>query len=505
MHTVRLKLKTTAYDEFVIDRRFHALSHIHNVLVKHARKALARLEHDQEYLSLLDEYRQLKEKERLSAAEKKKKKETKKRLGQIRKDYGVSEASFQSYIKVCAKQYRKLLSSQQIQKEATRVWRSVDKYLFSNGKQVHFKNYRDFNTIGGKSNENGAVFQKEDMSISWLGLELPCIMPKKEKGRLYLEEALDHRIRYCEIARMMFPNGWHYYAIVYLDGDAPHRQKQIGAGVMGIDPGVSSIAGASDSRLVLQELAPDHPKYNRRIVKLQAYMDASRRATNPDKFLTDGTVNKANHDRWVLSEGYRKARDQLKSLYRQKKAYTKQSHEILCNDLLTDSSDFIVEKMVYRALQRRAKKTERNDKVSVVKDKNGKEREVRKYKKKKRFGRSLNNRSPAFFLQILQRKCQLYGGTYKEIDTQEFKASQYNHVTNEYQKSDLGQRSKQIGGQEVQRDLYSAFLIRNADNTLKHADKEACTRKFGNFLKMQEQLLELMKKDDVSMKQCFGF
>lgn len=38
---------------------------------------------------------------------------------------GFSEYSFQSYIKKCAKQYNKLLSSQQVQKEATRVWQSA--------------------------------------------------------------------------------------------------------------------------------------------------------------------------------------------------------------------------------------------------------------------------------------------------------------------------------------------------------------------------------------------
>ena len=40
MHTVRLLLDTTKYDEYIINRRFHAVSHIHNVLVKHAMKLL---------------------------------------------------------------------------------------------------------------------------------------------------------------------------------------------------------------------------------------------------------------------------------------------------------------------------------------------------------------------------------------------------------------------------------------------------------------------------------
>ena len=36
MHTVQLLLKTSKYERHEIDRRFHALAHLHNVCVKHA-------------------------------------------------------------------------------------------------------------------------------------------------------------------------------------------------------------------------------------------------------------------------------------------------------------------------------------------------------------------------------------------------------------------------------------------------------------------------------------
>ena len=36
------------------------------------------------------------------------------------------------------------------------------------------------------------------------------------------------------------------------------------------------------------------------------------------------------------------------------------------------------------------------------------------------------------------------------------------------------QREKKIGNRKVQRDLYSAFLIRNADLDFKHPDRERC-------------------------------
>ena len=74
------------------------------------------------------------------------------------------------------------------------------------------------------------------------------------------------------------------------------------------------------------------------------------------------------------------------------------------------------------------------------------------------------------FLLELKRKAEAVGGVYAEVDTKEFKASQYNHVTDAYEKIPLSQREKEIGNRKVQRDLYSAFLIRNADLDFKHPD-----------------------------------
>ncbi len=97
------------------------------------------------------------------------------------------------------------------------------------------------------------------------------------------------------------------------------------------------------------------------------------------------------------------------------------------------------------------------------------------------------------------------GGVYAEVDTKEFKASQYNHVTDTYEKIPLSQREKEIGKRKVQRDLYSAFLIRNADLDFKHPDREKCEYEFEYFADMQEQLILKMKESGLSMRQCFGF
>ena len=94
MHTVRLLLATTEYDKQILEKRFHAVSHIHNVLVKHAKKCLTRLFHDNEYQSLKAQYTMLLKKSKLSKDEKTYKNMLSKRMTDIIRSYDLSEYSF---------------------------------------------------------------------------------------------------------------------------------------------------------------------------------------------------------------------------------------------------------------------------------------------------------------------------------------------------------------------------------------------------------------------------
>ena len=118
----------------------------------------------------------------------------------------------------------------------------------------------DFDTIGGKSNKNGARFDLEAMHVNWLGLSLKCYLPKSENSLSYVWESLKGKISYCNIKRLMFSSGWRYYAEIVVSGDAPTRVS-IGISTMGIDPGVSTIAGVSEDACVLEELAPNAIQY----------------------------------------------------------------------------------------------------------------------------------------------------------------------------------------------------------------------------------------------------
>lgn len=104
------------------------------------------------------------------------------------------------------------------------------------------------------------------------------------------------------------------------------------------------------------------------------------------------------------------------------------------------------------------------------------------------------------FLTILKNKLKAKGGLYKEVNTFEVKASQYNHLNREYNKKKLSQRwnffkynKQQI---KVQRDLYSSFLIKNVMNDLKTIDDEKCNNDFERFLEFHNKEIERLKSKD---------
>ena len=507
MHTIRFRLKTTPYDVYELDRRFRYVWHIHNQIVKHSVKLIEDLRKDEIYRQLLDEYN----KENISDEEKK---SVSKKLTEVRERYHLTEANLQSYAKVMQRNGKHLVTSQQVQVEASRVYDGVCKVLFSDGKKLNYKKLNQFHSIGGKQATNGVrineryhnslpasvkpVFEDE---IEFLGLHIAIDIDYEDP---YVIQSLNNKLKYCNIVRMIFPDGWHYYVDLVLDGVAPKRHPYKEA-VQGMDPGVSTIAVVSDEAVMLEELAPCAKNYDKLIAKLQRKIDASKRQYNPENYNPDGTIKKGHH-KWILSKTCKKNMLLLRVIRRKQSASTKQSHEELANRVIENGNVIYVEAMNYKALAKRSrKKTEKQNKVSKITTKKGETRHVRKNKRKRRYGSSIRARSPGMFNVILDRKAKQCGGHVFKIDTKTFRASQYRHDTDSYEKVSLSCREKEIAGYKVQRDLYSAFLIRNTDSTMEHADRKKCLAKFDDFVRHQNEYITAMKDNGITYKACFGF
>lgn len=471
-----LKLNTSKRDEQILEYRFLCGQRIYNVLVRHCRKQFVKLFRDPEYRELLKE-RSNKDLSR------KEKNALNQRLAGIRMDYGLSKYQLYGYVKLQQHRYKKHIDSRTAQGIASAIWKSCEKYLFDNGREIHFKKRDDLCSLESNSNDTGIMYRNGYLVWNKLTIAAP-VRPKDT----YAKEAIKHRIKYCRVIRKPVGARSQYYMQLILEGLPPVKHP-INHGRIGIDIGTSSVAAVGEEFCHMTVLAKEAAPVEQRIRRLQRKMDRSRRAANPDNYNPDGTVVRKPH-KFKESNTYRKDRQRLRTLQRKRADVVRQSHERLANQVLQNGNEIYVEKMTFSGLARRSAKTET--------DKNG------RCKKKSRYGKSIGNRAPAKFLKILNRKLSYEENEIHQVNTQTFRASQYNHVTDDYIKKKLSQRGQQINGTWIQRDLYSAFLLMNAAKDLSHADRERCFATYENFVRNHNKCIENLKYSNEKLPSSFG-
>ncbi|MDD6257987.1 MAG: hypothetical protein PUA69_01840 [Erysipelotrichaceae bacterium] len=479
---------------------FHILWKIHNIAVAEAQRRLDRLFRDREYWYLI---------RRLKKAESKdEKKAIAERLTALREKYDLAGSyCLQKYVAVQQHRYRQYFSTHQIQKEGEAVYKGVDKVLFVNGKRLHFRKASEIRSISQKDTSNGVKFNTRTGVGTWRKFTFRCHINWNDP---YVAETLAYGdIAYYEIKRRMFKSGWRYYLVIVIRGHAPKKisdaeRKRESLSDTGIDLGTSTLAAYSHESAELERLAPDAESYDRRIRQLQKKYDRLQCINNPENYNPDGTVRKGRKT-WHRSNRMRQLRRKISTLYRKKSEYIRMCHCLLANKLIMHADHIYYEKNCFASMQRRAKKTERSEKVSVIRRKDGALQNVRKFRKKKRFGHSLALYAPALFITLLKNKCLQYDVPFDEINTSTYRASQYDPLTGEYRKPALSERFKNIEGHQVQRDLLSAYLIAHPDPSLMHADTSAVYENFSRFLKLHDACIQKMKDDGISFRQCFGF
>lgn len=215
-------------------------------------------------------------------------------------------------------------------------------------------------------------------------------------------------------------------------------------------------------------------------------MDRSKRANNLDNYNKNGTIKKQGNKKviWIKSNKYKKAQNKLKEIYRKQADIREYQHQLLSNYIISLGDIIKVEDMNYKGLQARAKKTEKNEKG--------------KYRKKKRFGKSLANKAPAKLLTLIDNKLKYWNMSLIKVDTREVKASQYNHLNGECNKKKLNDRWNNLEGIKVQRDLYSAFLIQHVNDDLKSINQDECKKDFNDFMKLHDKEISRLNKVELS-------
>lgn len=301
-------------------------------------------------------------------------------------------------------------------------------------------------------------------------------IPVQFRNSEYEAWVLQDNLKFVRLLRREENFRVQYYIQLVVDGTPPNTHYRSSAtGAVGIDIGTSTVAIVSDTKATLQELAPTIDRQADELTRLQRKLDRQRRANNPNNYNADGTI-KAGPKRWVESKRQRKTREMIANIQRKQAMTRKLSHNAQTNEVLQLGDTFVVEKMNFKGLQARAKET-------TVSETTG------RFKRKKRFGKSIAHRAPASWVSTLAYKAAYAGKTFIEADTYALKASQYDHTTGEYTKHSLSTRVKQVGESTVQRDLYSAFLLSCVNDAGNEVVQDTATRKFPHFLKQQEDAM----------------
>lgn len=463
-YCVTFPLITEVFQENILNKRFEIGRKIYNAVLSKVYKRYNCLIETKAYRNL---------KLLIKASNEKQRKLLYKQLNEMYKWYGLDEYSLHEDVKEMQHHFKENIDSFTAQKIATRVWKAFDDLIYGNGESVHFKKYGDLESLEGKSNKTGIKFK--DNQLIWNGINIPV---KIDYDNPYEARALLDEICYCRIKRKFIKGRYKYYLQIVFKGLPPMKinkdgkiKRIVGNGYVGLDIGTQSIAISSNTDVKLLELADRVQNIENKKRRLLRYLDRSKRANNKDNFNLDGTIKKQGNKKviWNKSNRYKKAQSELKELYRKQADIREYQHQQMSNFILSLGDNIYVEDMNFKGLQQRSKKTEVSEKTG-------------KFKKKKRFGKSLANKAPAKLLTLLSNKLKYFGKKLIKINTREVKASQYNHLNGEYNKKKLSERWNDFEGIKVQRDLYSAFLIQNVNDDLKSVDQEKCKMNFENFI-----------------------
>ena len=511
-----IKLKITPREAKMIESELEINRVIYNTCLGELLKRERSMKQTKRFKKCMREYKAISVKLALAkkATDKKallslknEKKQLSKKFGDLRTQFGVSEYSIHAFMSPIRKHFGNRVNSAVAQKTATRAWNAFEKKMYGKAKTVHFVRKGEMNSFEGKSNATGWRYKNRQIEVNGQSFGL-IIQPKD----IYLLEALhlidneqtfdyknssgeskivSYRVKYVQIVRKYIRNQNTYYAHLVCAGYPPTKKDKngkmrhaIGKGSVGLDIGTSSLAVASETAVFLKNLGEDIKRIDeaeRNIKLLARAMDRSKRAMNPNNYNENGTVRNGKKT-WTFSNRYKKLRDKHRSLHRRLAVLRKLSHQRMANGLLALGDEFYIEEMNFRSLQKRAKKTEISEKT-------------RKHKKKKRFGKTIAHRAPALFVNTLAGKVKSCGGNFTKVDTWSFKASQYDHTTDECVKKELKERWHCFSdGTKVQRDLYSAFLLMNANPNGKNTNRALCENTYQMFKQQHDVEIERLEQ-----------
>lgn len=464
-----------------LEKRFNAGSNIYNLCLNHCIKQLNKLKRDKEYrksVKALKKVNKKLEKKNLPQDEIKRLKDIKisctNKIKELEKEYQFTENDIQKYAKVPREFIGKILNSNIVQKIASTAFDAAKKLQYGKAKKVRFKKKGEI-TLEGKNNSTGFIFDIKTMKLK-LGKKLFCNLKTIDERQ---KNCFKNRIKFCRVLKRYIRGTRRYFLQIVFEG-TPETDFQIGKGEVGLDIGTSTVAIYSNKEVKLLKLS-ETKQEARKIRILQRSLDRKRRMANPDNYDENGKVKKKRKE-WKLSKNYFRELNKLKEIYRKKRVKDEQHKNILAKFILSQGDTVKTEKTSVNSWKSKSKKT-------VINKNNG------KIMSKKRFGKLVNNNAPGTFIRKIEEKLSYFGKELIKTNPFKTKASQFNHISQEFKKCSLEVRFKELKkGIVVQRDLYSAFLIKNVEN-LSEYNMKKINQQFTEFYEKQLKEVERIKNE----------
>ena len=402
------------------------------------------------------------------------------------------------------------------------IWSGMEKILYSEGRELSFYPKGTNPTIQGKQATRCLILKHDETKASewFISFQKQAFPLKLKKEDAFVDETLAYVLRYLQegqaidernvqlylkgeqplstyrvcnnrIVHKQIRGKDRFFVQITLEGDAVPKRKKDGSfrqakgtGRIGVDLGTSTVAYVCDHEVGLQNLAERSPKAlneERKLKQLQRKMNGSSYKTNLNNDHPDGRVKRGVPLAWHQSNRYQRLRAKVKDLHRKKALNRKYAIQEAVNHLLTLGDEIIIEPMNFKALQKKAKVATQNKKG--------------RFNSRKRYGKSLLNRNPGFFKAQLKQKF-----TYQEVNLWDYRASQYDHRNGVFEKKKLSKRFHIFeDGTTVQRDLYSAFLLRCADESLNHIDQRLCDKHFDSFKGLHDFFVQDIRNRNIKL------
>ena len=381
-----------------------------------------------------------------------------------------------------ARNYSFYIPSDVAVKLGFRAYEAYEKVMFAKGaKTVDFR--KVVNSMEGKS-DAGITIRKGlfKMGTKTERAKFSCPVIYEEDS--FEEEILRNKVKFVRLVRRLEHGQHNFYAQIILEGTpvVKNPQNDLKTNV-GIDIGLTSIAVATDYETELIELAPSVKNNDKKLAKLNQKMDRQRRANNPQNYNPDGTI-KTGRKTWKDSKRYLQTKAEYQELERLGREQRKHAHERLSNKIVEMGDSFIVEQMSFAELAKRHDIPTKN--------------ESGKFLSSAGFGKHVKRRAPASLISLIKYKAHFRGRKFLEVDVDKIAATQLDHSTGEKKPLELSQRIKIVDNEVVQRDLYSAFLLKNVYPSAIGVDLDSCKKDFPHFLSLQEDTMNNLELENTT-------